>query len=199
MVVALAAQTPLKPVAASPPEMVGESVRAQLAGAFDVSVDGSKLARFWFRKELPAGASGAAPLGINFNQLSSGELFGVVELVAEWTDYKDKPVPAGVYTLRYAIQPADGNHTGVSPYRDYLLLLPAKDDQDASMEFDADKLNHLSTEASGTNHPAVLALFPIWDEVEKTSMVENELGQPTLAVKLGGKTFGLVVQGHGEM
>ncbi len=193
-------QTPLQPLKASAPEAVGKSVRDLLSGeAYDALVAGTKTARFWFRKELPAGGSGTAPLGVNFTRLTSAELLGVVEFEADWTDYKDKPVPAGVYTLRYAIQPADGNHTGVSPYRDYLLLLPAKQDQDASMNLDDAQLYKVSAEASGTNHPAVMALFPIWDEVERTSMVENELGQATLAFKIGDQTLGLVIEGHGEM
>ena len=37
---------------------------------------------------------------------------------------------AGVYTLRYAIQPKTDDHFGVSPFRNFLLLSPAAVDKD---------------------------------------------------------------------
>jgi hypothetical protein len=126
-------------------------------------------------------------------------LIGVVKLAEEWSDYKGMPIPAGVFTLRFGREPADGNHMGVSIYRDFLQLIPAAEDKVLSAEFSNDELNELSSKASGTPHPAVMALFPVWDEISETSLVKNEIDQWTLAWKDGDVTLGMVVEGHGEM
>ena len=87
---------------------------------------------------------------------------------------------------------------GVSTYRDYLLLIdPALDQNPGPME-SADLLAG-SSEASGVTHPAVLALYPVWEEVSEPKLVKNDLDQWTLAVKLGDQVLGLVVSGHGEV
>jgi hypothetical protein len=39
-------------------------------------------------------------------------------------DFRGQQVPVGFYTLRYALIPDDGNHLGVSPNPDFLLLIP---------------------------------------------------------------------------
>ena len=48
---------------------------------------------------------------------------------SEGHDYRDQPIAKGVYTMRYGLQPVNGDHLGVSIYRDYSLLLPAAKDQ----------------------------------------------------------------------
>lgn len=194
------AQGELDSGSVAPPEALSAEVRGLLAPeSFAVTLDGAEMGRFWFLGEVPLDASAAQVFGVHFGGLMTGQLFGAVELKRAWSDYKNDSVEPGVYTLRYARQPADGNHTGVSSYRDFLLLLPAAHDPDPGREFPEDDLNRLSGEASSAIHPAVMALFPVWDEVEKTSLVQNDLDQTTLAVKIGGQTYGLVLQGHGEI
>jgi hypothetical protein len=56
-----------------------------------------------------------------------------------------------------------------------------------------------SNQASGVPHPAVLALFPVWEEVSGPTLIQNEMDQWTIAVKLGDQVFGFVVLGHGEV
>lgn len=46
--------------------------------------------------------------------------------------------------------------------------------------------------------PAVLAHFPVYHAEDLPALVENETGQPTLAVQVGEVTLGLVVAGQGE-
>ena len=38
-------------------------------------------------------------------------------------------LPAGVYTLRFAIQPDIGDHTGTAPHPEFCLLCPADEDK----------------------------------------------------------------------
>jgi hypothetical protein len=169
--------------------------------ALQVSVDGEPLADFWLRTEVPVAETASSELGVAFGQLRQCTLLGVVRLGEAWSDYKDGQIPAGVYTLRYAINPADGNHMGVGLYRDYLLLVPVSDDTTVDVDWQPELLWEKSRASTGTPHPAVLALFPIWDEVSEPNLVKNEMDQWTLAVPLGplSPQPGLVVQGHGEV
>lgn len=165
-------------------ELVAEGVSA---GSLEV----------WLRREPPLGEPREG-LGIAFGRLAPGALAGAVRLTSDWTDYKGQKIAAGLYTLRYAIEPVDGSHMGVSAYRDFFLLVPAADDPGPSGVPAPPDLYALSTKASRTNHPAALALFPV-ERVEKAALVKNEAGQPTLAIPFGEITLGIVVEGTGEI
>src|SRR5262249_27402520 len=65
----------------------------------------------------------------------------------------------GVYTLRLAIQPADGDHMGTAPYNEFCLLAAAdKDTKPDLMEPMA--LHELSAKSGGRKHPSIMLLFP---------------------------------------
>ncbi|HLU48778.1 MAG TPA: hypothetical protein VK116_11870, partial [Planctomycetota bacterium] len=72
-------------------------------------------------------------------------------------------IAPGIYTLRKLTQPEDGDHLGVSETRDFVVLCPAKSDKtpDPLTERQAVKL---STEVSGSKHPAILYLVKPFDE-----------------------------------
>jgi hypothetical protein len=196
-----AAEPQLETTEAAPPEAVSAEIREAVgAGALKVTADGKTLAEFWLPAEVPVKESASSELGVGFGQLAEGTLLGVVRLDQSWSDYKENPIPAGVYTLRYAVKPADGNHMGVSIYRDFLLLVPASDDASVETSWSTDELVEKSAAATGTPHPAVLALFPVWEEMSEPGLVRNDVDQWTLAVPLGSlsPTLGLVVEGHGE-
>ncbi len=182
-----------------PPEEVSGQIRPALSSRlYKVELKGNSTAEFWFRGEMPVTEDSQAGLGVNFGLFEAGSLLGVVRFSSQWRDYKDSPVKAGSYALRYAAQPADGDHTGVSLYRDFLLLVPAGQDQEPDGEYTQHQLVAMSKEASGSTHPVVMGMFPVWDEPETESVVSNELDQSTLVVKAAGVTFGLVLIGHGE-
>jgi hypothetical protein len=124
----------------------------------------------------------------------------VVLFPATWIDYRDTELPAGVYTLRYWVQPADGDHMGVSQYRDFLLLCPAAEDTDPDATFEEKPLLELAAKASGKVHPAVIALFPVPEPPPGgAALTRNDLDQPTLAVTSGDRTLGFVLEGHGDL
>jgi len=164
-----------------------------------VSLDGKMSARIWLVGSPQAAASPSTELGVSFGKIETGSLVGVIELVEPWSDYKQNPVQPGCYTMRYEIMPADGNHMGVSTYRDYLLLVPASLDQDPAKILEYDDLVAASFEATGVPHPAVLALYPVWEEVTEPKPFQNDLGQWTIGIKIGEDTMGLILQGHGEI
>ena len=181
------------------PEEVSGQIRPALSSRlYRVELKGNSTAEFWFRGEMPVTEDSQAALGVNFGLFNRGALLGVVRFSSQWQDYKDSPVKPGTYALRYAAQPADGDHTGVSLYRDFLLLVPADLDQEVDGHYTAQELVAMSTQASGSTHPVVMGMFPVWDEPETESVVSNELDQLTLFVKAAGVTFGLVLVGHGE-
>jgi hypothetical protein len=197
---AFAVEPALETEQAPIPEGLSESVKGALdSAALTVSMEGEAIARFWLGSELKAAASPSSELGVTFGKVESGSFVGVVQFLKEWSDYKKTPIQPGVYTLRYGIMPADGNHMGVATYRDFLLLLPPSTDQDPAKSFDYGELVVSSVEVAGVPHPGVLALFPIWDEVTEPKLVKNDLDQWTLAIKIGEDALGLVVEGHGEI
>jgi hypothetical protein len=90
---------------------------------------------------------------IQFPFLQESELLGVMNLVGEAHDYRDQTISKGVYTMRYGLQPVNGDHLGVSPYRDYVLLLPAEKDKAVAVLL-RKQLEATSADAAGTSHPA---------------------------------------------
>lgn len=187
------AAPPAVETAGPPPDTLAPALRSELAPE---GVKAGSL-EIWLRSAPPLGGTREG-LGIGFGRLTPGALAGVVRLASDWSDYKGQKIAAGLYTLRYGIEPADGNHMGVSAWRDFLLLIPAADDPGPAAIPGPDDLSALSTKASRTHHPAVLALFPV-DRAEKPAGAVNEAGQPTLAIPFGPLTVGIVVEGKGEM
>jgi len=196
-VVALGADPQLEKLSSAPSEIPAAVSAVLDPNGFKVSMDGNTLGEFWIRKELPAGESGGAGLGVNFGTIPASTLVGVAK-ISSWNDYKGQAIPAGLYTLRYGLLPSDGNHMGVSQYRDYLLLVPLGSDADPSAQPEKEELYKLSAKASGTNHPAVLSLFPVFEDLTEPKMMQNDAGQWMVAVPVGSAKLGIVVVGHGE-
>jgi hypothetical protein len=86
-----------------------------------------------------------------------GQLIGLLHFSRRGSDFRDQQVSSGWYTLRFGLQPIDGNHEGTSPTRDFLLLVDAEQD-DPEEFWGTDELNEASSEAAGTSHPAMLCL-----------------------------------------
>ncbi len=161
----------------APPAAVSAGVRGVLESAGYRVVDGSgkPYAEIWLRKGIPATETPAGPKGaIQFPFLNEGTLIGALRFPAEGHDYRDQTIAKGVYTVRYGIQPVNGDHLGVSPFRDYCLLLPAT--KDVSLEDLPKKpLEERSAESAGTSHPAILMLLKAPDSAPAPpSIVHDE-------------------------
>ena len=117
----------------------------------------SPAIEIWYRKEVPAQPKNASADAI-YDRLAESTLLGVIHFSKPAQDYRDQTVPAGFYTLRYALMPNDGNHLGVAPSRDFLLLIPASADPGPDKMLKFQELVALSRQASGTKHPAPLSL-----------------------------------------
>ena len=110
----------------------------------------------WLRAGIPAGKSEA--LGAVYTTLGDSVLVGVVSFAKATTDFRGQAVKPGTYTLRYAVHPADGNHLGISPIRDFLAMVPVAMDQNPDAQFKFEELMKMSAKVAGTNHPGVLSL-----------------------------------------
>ena len=183
------------------PEGLSEAVQAVLSPqGHRVTKAGAPMADYWFRTELPLEGQSEGVFGIEMGAVTASALVGVVRFHDTWIDYRETDLAPGVYSLRYWIQPADGDHMGVSEYRDFLLVLSAPEDQDPAQLFEEDPLLELSQRASERVHPAVVGVFPIYDDVDTpASLLMNEIDQWTLAVTIGDRVIGVVVDGHGDL
>jgi len=142
-----------------PPE-ISAPIRALLAPT-SVSVTGpaGPLCEIWLRAGIPVAAQANTALGVTYGQLVDGSFVGAIHFDAVVKDFRNQTIQPGTYVLRYALQPVDGNHQGVSDYRDFLLLTPAGADTAAANLADND-LYALSRKASGAGHPSVWSLVP---------------------------------------
>lgn len=140
---------------------VPEKVRASLNDkGYLLTLDDPKPAcELWLRKSIPA-APKKGPEAAAYPQLAESTLVGVVHFFQAAADFRGHQVPAGFYTLRYALIPDDGNHLGVSPNPDFLLLIPAQSDSEPSAAFKFQELVTMSARTGGTKHPSPLSLPP---------------------------------------
>jgi hypothetical protein len=180
-----------------PPGALGAAIRGALntQGYRIYSEDGQPFMDIWLRKAIPSSAKPAGPKGtIQFPFLSEGELLGACQLASDGHDYKDQEITKGLYTLRYGLQPVNGDHLGVSPFRDYALLVPAA--KDNSLELPRHKqLEERSAEAAGTSHPAVLMLLSApAEELKKAPAMVHDSEKNTWSAAL---PLELAVKGQG--
>jgi len=188
-------------IGAAPAESFPEAVTKILeAKGYRVALpDGTVICEVWFRSRVPA-ETGRNVEGANYPELSPSELVGVVRFPKQVSDFRGQPIRPGSYALRYELLPNDGNHMGVAPNRDFVLLAPA-DDPDPAASVSSEQLVALSEKAAGTPHPAVFSLVsPDGDTFP--SIYKNDDGFYVFVVKLktstGDLPIGLVVKGQAQ-
>jgi hypothetical protein len=151
---------------------VQKSLGAEGYGLMDAT--GKTVAEIWLRKAVPASAKPVGPKGaVLYPNLAEGELLGALRFVKEGHDYRDQSIPPGLYTMRYGLQPENGDHLGVSVYRDYALILPAG--KDTGLAPPPEKALHTgSAESAGANHPAVFLLQAAPKDAKDAAIVRDE-------------------------
>jgi hypothetical protein len=188
----------------TPPAPLAPAVSAQLSpGGVRVTV-GANALTFWFVKQLttsPDASVGKPGAVASWSEVREGTLVGAVTIDKDFRDIRGRVVKAGTFTVRYGIQPANGDHLGVSPYREFLLLSPAAIDTDpAPRAYDA--LVEVSKEAIGGSHPAVLSLDPPVSTAAPLALSTTELGHRAITLEVptagGALRFGLVLIGKIE-
>lgn len=186
------AQRSAKPTTTAPPDAIAAPVRGLLAPD-GVSVSaGAAMLDFWWVAAFPT--KGAA----EWSQVAEGSLIGAVRVTGAFKEIRGKTVKAGVYTLRLGLQPQNGDHLGVSPNREFLLLSPAETDLDPkALGFDG--VVALSKQTIGASHPAALSIDPPSSTAAPLSPVTNEMDLKgvTFEIKTSSGTlkFGLILVG----
>ena len=181
---------------------VPDAVRQVLdSRGYRVLLDEESLAcELWLRKNVP-GQPKKDSQDVIYTQLAESTLIGVLHFPKVGSDFRGEAIPAGFYTLRYALIPNDGNHLGVAPNRDFLLLIPAASDADPNASFKSQDLNALSRAATGTRHPGPLSMVPPTGTTPAVSKDEQDHWIFSAAMKLvSGEAlpFALVVKGAAQ-
>lgn len=147
----------------APPSSIAPEIAPALVaqGYRIMDGQGKAFADLWLRKLIPAKSQPSGAKGvIQFPFLAESEFLGVMRLHGEAHDYRDQAISKGLYTLRYGHQPVNGDHLGVSPFGDYVLLLPtAKDKSLAALP--RKQLETQSAETAGSSHPAVFFMLAV--------------------------------------
>ncbi|HXE79826.1 MAG TPA: hypothetical protein VNK41_03685 [Vicinamibacterales bacterium] len=138
-----------------PPDALAAPIRAALLRESLEVKRGDDLVRFWTVRALPLSGSATA----DWSNVPAGALVGAMQIESPLPDIRGNPIAPGVYTLRFALQPQDGDHMGVSPYRQFLVVAPAAEDQSVE-PVGYEGAVAMGKKASGRSHPAVLSIDP---------------------------------------
>lgn len=166
------------------PAALKDLVQAQ--GVRVLNDAGAPYAEVWLHKALAA-ESKAASGDVLYTGVPEGSFLGVWRFVAAGSDFRGQQIKPGLYSMRYALIPADGNHLGASQYRDFVLLVPAAADQNPGATLKFEEAVAMSRKASGTSHPAVFPLVTP-ESVSEPALAKTEHGSWILKAKAGAKS-----------
>jgi hypothetical protein len=155
-----AADLALKVVDKEPPKEIDASIRGRLQSKAVELLDGDKpVFEFWFSAEVPLQSK---PVSVSkaLDAIRQTTLLGAVRVSSNQRDYRDDDLSAGVYTMRFALQPQDGNHLGTSEFPYFAALTPAKIDTKPDGIADYKSLVKASSKETSTDHPVILSLRP---------------------------------------
>jgi len=168
---------------------------------YRVTTGGSVLCEIWLSSSVTTGKNDAQ--GASYTWLPESSLIAVITFPAPAIDFRKQNIPAGTYTLRSALNPVDGNHLGISPIRDFLLLIPVAVDPDPTVKFKFEELTTISKKTTGSNHPSPLSLVSTDGISTWPSVFEDENRHLVFAAKVktagGGESpVAFVVKGVAE-
>jgi hypothetical protein len=186
------------------PDGLAKPVAALVApgGVRVVGAKGPVTLDFWWVAGLPMKEGST----VAWSDVEEGTLVGAVNISADYRDIRGRIIKAGLYTLRYGIQPQNGDHLGVSPFRDFLLVSPAGVDKDPAPH-GHDGTIELSRQAIGGSHPGVLSIDPPVTAAAPLSLHKTELDHDAVIMEVpvtrsgkpaGTLKFGLVLVGRIE-
>ncbi len=154
-----AQQYTLQPLKEAAPDDLTSDISGQLADSgYKIMAGKRTLLEFWPAKQLTVKPD-FKPSDTIITPLQSGSLVAALRFPRKGADFRGQDIAEGVYTLRYANQPVDGNHVGTFPTRDFLLMVPAISDQSPDVLSDDKELSVASAKAAESNHPAILPLI----------------------------------------
>ena len=140
---------------AVPPD-IAAPIAALLAPQVTTITTSTTKVEVWWVKSLPLREGAKTPA---WSDVAEGALVGALRVGSDWSDIRGYSIKPGVYTLRFALQPQNGDHMGISPNREFLLPAPAADDT-STEPAGYEGAVELAKKASRRSHPASLAVDP---------------------------------------
>jgi hypothetical protein len=191
----------------APPKELDPRISAKLQPkSVQLLEGGQPVFEFWFVAELPL-TTKPASIARSLDAIQQSMLIGAVRVGKDRRDYRDDAIIPGVYTMRLAIQPNDGNHLGTSEFSWFAALISAPNDPKPDAITDYKSLVKASSKGTTTDHPVILSLRPASSAEEKLP----RLGEPapehkSIGVRIPAKAgneatsvvFELVYEGKGH-
>ncbi len=179
--------------AGAPPAELPEAMRNALQpnGVKILGGNGSTQFEIWMRTELPAGPPSSEP-NVSLPMIPHGALLGVARFSAEASDRRGFQIQPGIYTLRYSLYPVNGDHQGVAPQRDFLILVRLADDPGVGATPGFENLMELARKAAGGPHPLSLSLRKDPDASPGLTQAGEDW---VLHTRIGGTPVAIIVIG----
>jgi len=183
-----AAEAQLKVEPGMAPSELSADIRALLAPTVIRVIENDKpVMEFWLRSDIPFSAAPKDPSKA-LDALKQPVLFGAVRIPSASRDYRDDELPEGIYTMRFGLQPSDGNHLGSSDFAYFAVLIPAQSDTKPDGVTDYKALTKASSKETSTGHPLILSLRPVTGPVGQTpSLQEPAADHKCVRVSLPGR------------
>lgn len=200
----------LKVVDKPAPDGVEADIKdAVVPKAFQISDAGGTFFELWFVPGLKASAFGGTAKE-TLDKVEQITLLGIaVVSIEDHHDFRDDPIDPGVYVMRLALQPKDGNHMGTAPFDTFAILVPAALDPQLKEFRDHETMVELASEDTVAEHPPIFSLQPFEDaggDVPRLEFNEEEewrFLRLQFPVEAAGETrqlnLGLIVEGIGEL
>lgn len=157
----LAADFTVQVIDKAPPSELGEGIRQLLEPkAVQLREDGQLIYELWFCRTIPIKSKPASAVEA-LQTVRETTLLGAAAVSGRNRDYKDNAVAPGVYTMRFVLQPQDGDHLGTADYPYFAILIPAKYDEKPDTFTTYRPMVKASGRDVPTGHPNVLSLRPV--------------------------------------
>ena len=157
-----------------PPAGLAASIQSVLSSqTIQVNRGDTTIYELWFRTDTPLKAKPPS-MGENLKSLKETTLIGAAQVGRQERDYRDDELYPGLYTIRFSLQPQDGDHLGTALHPYFAVLTPAKLDTDLNGLGTYKELVKASGKESATGHPFILSLWP----VEKNEGTDPRITEP---------------------
>ena len=181
--------------AGAPPAELSDALKAAVSpDGVRVKAGDETVAEFWMRASAFDG-EGVSELGVRNDFIPLGSFLGVVRFPEGAHDFRDQSIPAGLYTMRFYLQPVDGNH--YEPVRDFTLLSPPAADADPAKNVEDYAALLGMTYKVGNPHPTIMHMA--WSEGDEAPNIwENDYGHWVVDLMVGEEPIGFIFEGHAE-
>jgi hypothetical protein len=203
-----AADVAVKVIDKDAPKEVSDAIRQTLQSKAVQLIESDKaIYEFWWRREIPLKPKADAK---SLSSIAETTLLGIVSVGKGQRDYKDNEIPEGTYTVRFGLQPQDGDHLGSAEYPYFTVLIPVKSDTEVNGIKTYKAMVKASGKDTSTGHPIVLSLRPASSgDAESPKLTEPAPEQKCVRIKIPAKApdadqptnivFELVYKGKGKI